>query len=43
MAVHQVVVVGRDAFGVRRIGTSHTLILSSIPFTSVILIFVAYL
>jgi hypothetical protein len=35
MVGHDVVVVGCDGFGVRRIGTSHTLILSSIPFTSV--------
>jgi hypothetical protein len=37
MAVHQVVVVGRHASGVRRSGTSRTLIFCSIPFTSVIL------
>jgi hypothetical protein len=32
IAVHQVIVVGRDVTGVYRIGTSRTLIQSSIPF-----------
>jgi hypothetical protein len=33
MVGHDVVAVGHDVFGVRRIGTSRTLILSSIPST----------
>ena len=34
MAVHQVVVVGRDTFGVHRISTSRAVTIFSIPFTN---------